>query len=185
MKIKSLFVMAMASMTFGISQANDFHIVLESEFLEGTSTISGYEDAVILNSVDMEFMSNYVSGPAADKSVQADLSYCGVETEFMISKNVDISTPHFIEQILFGRAPESYTITMLNTGADREPLKVMRLQLSYPLIASYKSSASSGEGRPVENIGLVYQSIRGQVFEYDETGRRVGKREFNLDCAPG
>jgi len=189
MKIKSLLLSAMACLIFSPAQA-DISILLKSDFISGTSKVEGYEGLVQLNSLDWEVLSELLRvGPLGDAN--EDLMYCGVNTTMKIHKNLDSSSPDFINMLFFGGGSlaadygnPKFTILMVRTDVEPEPRVLVKIILDYPRVMSYRTVAETGEGRPVESIGLGFEAIRGRVMNYDSSGNRDGFSEFNLNCRP-
>lgn len=182
MKLKALILSAMACTAFGTAQAENIDIFLEGP-IEGTSQTQDFEGAIILNSLDMGFLSQ-MRFATATGSPDQNLSYCGVDTSFIVTKNVDISSPSFIAEVVGSRRPsEEFTITMLQSGGER-PLRLMEIQLMYPTILAYDSSADASGGAPIETLSFSYAAIRGRVFSYDDAGRKDRINEFEINCSP-
>jgi type VI secretion system secreted protein Hcp len=95
---------------------------------------------------------------------------CTHVTDLELTKPVDKSSPIFMTNAMSGMViPKAKLSFVKSTG--EIPLEFMTLELTNVVISSVQESGSSGEDRPVENIGLKFA---GATFSYKSQDDKGG-----------
>lgn len=96
-----------------------------------------------------------------------------------IVKSIDLATPELIVSGAFGDfIPRARLAVVSDQAGGRQEFLV--IDMKAVLITSYSTSGISDEDRPLEKVRLSFEEAQGTYTQFDETGRPVGKKSFNV-----
>lgn len=150
-------------------------ILLQIKDVKGNSTIEGYADTIILDS-----MSNGVSLPLTTDMANTERAMGRPSfSEISVSKSIDQSTPALYSACAAGTKLGDVTI---HVGRN-ESGKFMPL-LKYTLNNTMVSSINTGvSGGGADNLSLSYSKIAIEYTQQGVTGDKAGTASFGWDLA--
>jgi len=156
-------------------------LVLKIDGVEGECTLDGYEDQIICHSYSHNVVNH----------LQTNVSNVGrsrgrVEHgDFVLSKNMDKSSPLLEYKCCIGANLGQIVFTVLRTGGESPHTPMMIYTMDNAMVSSVATSGGGGD-TPVETVTFNYTKIRWeykvQAFDVTEPGSVAADWDVTLNA---
>ncbi|XZE52072.1 type VI secretion system tube protein Hcp [Planctomycetaceae bacterium SH139] len=143
--------------------------------IKGDSTASGYQDHIILESVEFGAARSIIipTGKTARESGHPSFS------EISCAKKFDIASTELFMQSVSGSSLGEATITYLQTDTEGNPEPFLIITLKDPIVTSYQNS-SYGD-RPEERFRMNFTKIQLAYTQYSgEVAKKASPKGWDL-----